>query len=541
MIPISLSSVCEYNTPTSSTITLSNNSTSNNNNNNNNSNSSSLNNSQNSITFSPLNNQNNINSSTDNIDNFIPIQLKFRPCLLLSKEYQICNTTYTKKKDNPLSHLYDNPTTSQSPLLQSSEDNISNTISFDQLKSPSIHSSTSSLPIDNEQTSNSINFEMENENIINNSNNSNSINISQTSSSSSIHPQMLKKRSVSFSAKNLNLLSHQVAGQAPLLKLPDGKILKPLVPAEYQFYESMINHHREFKDFTPTFHGVLDLKNIDFQFLEESFKSHPLHSFDFNHWKNKIISLPKDYQNLYIKIEDLTYLCKYPCILDLKMGTRQYGSEATMEKIKKMDEKCRNTTSATMGFRVCGLKVYDQKNSVYSNFDKFFGRKLTDADVPSIICKFIDNGLRHRNEILTGISKRLYQLISLFEQQQCFKFYGSSLLLIYDGQSTNLQDAKINIKMVDFANCTPTCVDKLKQQQQLQPPQQSPIVQPQPLPTSSSSIPISPLLSSSSTSINNNTCNNKDLDEGYLFGLKNLLKIINNLIQISNTTNGDTI
>ncbi|KJE94385.1 hypothetical protein CAOG_005030 [Capsaspora owczarzaki ATCC 30864] len=159
--------------------------------------------------------------------------------------------------------------------------------------------------------------------------------------------------------------------------------------------------------------------------------------------------------NSYLKMEDTSASFRKPCIADIKMGIQTWGENASESKIAKEREKY--PPQQTLGFRVVGMKVYNATTDVFQPYGRKFGLGLDESTVAQGCRTYLstDGGASIQREVLQLILVKLRAILSWFERQRSFRFYGSSLLLTYEGAAQAGAPPAVDVRMIDFAHVFP--------------------------------------------------------------------------------------
>jgi hypothetical protein len=127
-------------------------------------------------------------------------------------------------------------------------------------------------------------------------------------------------------------------------------------------------------------------------------------------------------------IENQLIYFKKACIIDIKIGKRVISKKASEEK--KKEEKEKHPLQEETGYRVCGLKYYDNEKEEFIKLTKRDCVMKNKIDLNNLIIFFF----KHKgNKEIYLILKELKEFKKNFEKKSKFNLIGSSVLIIFEG------------------------------------------------------------------------------------------------------------
>ena len=157
----------------------------------------------------------------------------------------------------------------------------------------------------------------------------------------------------------------------------------------------------------------------------------------------------------YLGLCDLCAPFSRPCVADVKIGTSTCYSDEPAEHVARKLAKF--PLQARFGYRFCGMQVFCADTGSYRRFGKDFGRSQTADEMErgDGFTTFFE-GCRDaaaKREIAQQVLLRVETMLRWFEQNTCFHFRSSSVLIIYEGDPACPHSA-VDVRLIDFAHVT---------------------------------------------------------------------------------------
>ncbi|KAL1304251.1 hypothetical protein AAFC00_000667 [Neodothiora populina] len=294
---------------------------------------------------------------------------------------------------------------------------------------------------------------------------------------------------------------HVAAGQQQhsdgILADPSGILIyKPCTRNEIDFYQTTITEHPDFARLMPTFMGTLERgrsEQIDnllsiSQVADSASPSIVLPTPDLEQNVPNATeeSIPlrgrKLDTDLVVVLENTLAGFTRPNFMDIKLGKRLWADDAPKAKRAKFDDIASKTTSGSLGFRVAGMQIWEpsevrpcqaqgvedsmtadvsgvEDNSTaaaavnstgrYRPFDKIYGRSLREDNVQDAFKELFCLGSdalanEYVEDNMRDVDRSIEEIETVLASKES-RMYSASILLVFEG------DAQTRKKLIDAA------------------------------------------------------------------------------------------
>jgi len=179
----------------------------------------------------------------------------------------------------------------------------------------------------------------------------------------------------------------------------------------------------------------------------------------------------------FIEMENKTRHFRLPSIMDVKLGSRGWGVNASEKKVRVEIGKC--AEQAKMGFRYIGIKKYDSNGNVRVDEGKTFGKTRVSATkheglrlffssllpLPSSPSNSSEEERKQKAEdgigevdvkLLKKFRAKVVEMMEIFRKQSMFWFFGASLLVIVESDPSAPVDddglPRMEMCLIDFVH-----------------------------------------------------------------------------------------
>lgn len=101
---------------------------------------------------------------------------------------------------------------------------------------------------------------------------------------------------------------------------------------------------------------------------------------------------------------------------------------------------------------VVSWQVYQLNTGHYLCRNKYYGRGLSIDGFREALYQFLHSGKGLRQDLLEPILNKLRSLKAVLEKQASYRFYSSSLLIIYEGQ---VRQARLRVSVDSWIQINP--------------------------------------------------------------------------------------